>query len=251
MSKKFIGYIMAGENGLEETKQQMRKLESCGIDILEIGLPFSDPVGDGPVIQKAGEKALKNGINLDKVFQMLSEVRTEVTYEIVIMSYLNPIFAYGVDRASQKAKEVGVSGFIIPDLTNDPSHEIRQTAKNYGLYVVSFLALTSPEIRKETVAIEAEGFIYAVSLKGVTGASLTSKSELQDHLASIKKYASAPVYAGFGIRSKEDIEEILPYCDGVIIGTKLMENISEGKWEEIKELVNTCQEFSGLTNQIK
>ncbi|WP_411843604.1 tryptophan synthase subunit alpha [Salinicoccus sp. HZC-1] len=235
--KAFIAYIMAGDGGLSELKNQILTLEASGVSIVELGIPFSDPVADGPAIQAAGQRALRHGVTLEAVLEKLVEIKTEISIPVVIMSYANPILRLGPDKFAGLAHEAGVSGVIIPDVPLEQESEFGAPLAKYDIANIRFVTLTSSEERIREVTEEAEGFVYAVTVNGTTGVREGFDQSLYDHLERITKVSNAPVCAGFGISTRDQAEKVGASCDGVIVGSRIVNLLHEGKPEEIKEIV--------------
>ncbi|HZG70341.1 MAG TPA: tryptophan synthase subunit alpha, partial [Chondromyces sp.] len=216
--KSFVAYIMAGDGGLGSLKEKLLFLKSAGVTLVEIGIPFSDPVADGPVIQEAGKRALAEGTTLVNVLEELKKIKDEVDLPLVIMTYINPVFRYGVEAFARGCAEAGVSGVILPDVPYEEGGEVLPALNTYNIALIPLVTLTSPKERIERIVAEAEGFVYAVTVNGITGARNNFKSDLKEYLNQIKKISPVPVFAGFGISSKEQAEEIGGLCDGVIVG---------------------------------
>lgn len=224
--KAFVGFITAGDPTLETTKKTILKMQEAGCSLVEIGIPFSDPIAEGPVIQNANIRALKNNVTTDDVFQMVRELKEDITIPMVFMTYLNVLFRYGYDRFLKNASEAGICGVIIPDMPYEEKEELQSVAKNYGIEVVSLIAPTS-EDRIKTIAKDAEGFIYTVSSLGVTGIRSEIKTDLKSITNAIKEVTNIPVAIGFGINTPEQAREYASFADGVIVGSAIVKIIEE------------------------
>lgn len=224
--KAFIGFVTCGDPDLATSKEIMLSMAKGGCDLIEVGIPFSDPIAEGPVIQNANIRALKNNVTTDDVFALVKEVSSIVDIPIVYMTYLNVLFKYGYDRFLQKAKDSGVSGVIIPDLPYEEKAELQQVAKNYDIEVVSLIAPTS-EDRIKTIAKDAEGFVYTVSSLGVTGVRSEIKTDLESITKAIKEATDVPVAIGFGISTPEQAKKYSQIADGVIVGSAIVKIIAE------------------------
>jgi len=235
--KAFVSYIMAGDGGLNVLKDQLLYLQEAGVTAAEIGIPFSDPVADGPVIQEAGKRALAHGVTLKSVLEYLTVHKDSFTIPIILMTYLNPVFQYGAETFAEDSRKAGVSGVIIPDMPLEEEGEVSEALKQQDLALIRLVTLTSPEERVAKIAAGAEGFIYAVTVKGTTGVRASYQDDVASYLQHIKEKSPVPVLAGFGVSSKEQAEELGQYCDGVIVGSKIVELFHEGKKEEIKQLL--------------
>lgn len=235
--KLFIPYIMAGDGGLERLNDQITLLEEAGASAIELGIPFSDPVADGPTIQAAGLRALNNGTNVKKIFAKLSETAQSRTIPIVFMSYTNPIFKYGVEQFFADAEAAAVDGVIIPDLPMEEEALVQPAARKRGIALIQLAAMTSTEERIEKLAKRSEGFLYAVSVTGTTGARAKHADNVGSYLEKLKEISPVPVLAGFGVSNAESAQELGEHCDGVIVGSKIVSLLYEGETEAIKTLI--------------
>lgn len=236
-NKAFVSYIMAGDGGLEALKEQLLYLQEAGVTAAEIGIPFSDPVADGPVIQEAGKRALAHGVTLKNVLDYLTVHKDSFTIPIILMTYLNPVFQYGAEAFAEDSRKAGISGVIIPDMPLEEETEVADALKQNDLALIRLVTLTSPEERIAKIATGAEGFIYAVTVKGTTGVRTSYQDDVASYLQCIKEKSPVPVLAGFGVSSREQAEELGQHCDGVIVGSKIVQLFHEGKEEEIKQLL--------------
>ncbi|HDZ62568.1 MAG TPA: tryptophan synthase subunit alpha [Nitrospirae bacterium] len=226
--KAFIPYIMAGDPGLEDTAEFVSRLEKAGADIIELGVPFSDPLADGPTIQKASERALKKGATLRKVLSLVESIRKKTRIPLILMTYYNPVFKLGLEAFVKEAVRVGVDGVIVPDLIPDEAEDFIRISKEHGLDTIFLLAPTSTQERINKVARASSGFIYYVSITGITGSSILIDSDMKDTLSLIKKHTGKPVAIGFGISNAEEAEAVASLADGVIVGSAIVKLISEG-----------------------
>lgn len=230
--KAFIPFITAGDQGLDVTERYIRTMVDAGADLLEIGIPFSDPVAEGPVIQAASERALKAGTTTSKIFEMVARLRKgddqhkPVTIPLVFMTYINPIFVYGKERFFSQCQEVGIDGIIIPDMPFEEKGELSKEAKAHGVAIISLIAPTS-ENRIEMIAKEAEGFIYCVSSLGVTGVRSEIKTDISAIVEMIRKYTDIPVAIGFGISQPEQAEAMTKVADGAIVGSAIVKLVAQ------------------------
>lgn len=239
--KAFIPYVMGGDGGLDKLKEQIRFLDEAGASIVEIGIPFSDPVADGPTIQRAGKRALDSGTTLRGIFQALAEVRQEVTIPFVLMTYLNPILAFGKEQFIGSCLEAGVDGIIVPDLPYEEQNIIAPLLRDANIALIPLVTVTSPVERIEKITRESQGFVYAVTVAGVTGARQDFKKEIHSYLEKVKAHVHLPVVAGFGISTTEHIEEMIAVCDGVVVGSKVIELLEKGAQDEICELIGAVK----------
>ncbi len=242
--KAFVPYIMAGDGGLENLGERITFLERAGATAVEIGIPFSDPVADGPIIQEAGIRALKNNISLRDVIQAIRSIRPIIHIPIILMTYLNPVLAYGRDRCFEDCRNAGVDGFIIPDLPIEEEELLLEKADREGIELIPLVTLTSPVERIQEIAQRGKGFLYAVTVNGITGTRSEFHSQLGDYLQSIKEVSSIPVLAGFGISTPEQVRSISSYCDGVIVGSKIVQLFEQNKLEEIETLIGAVKKVN-------
>ena len=224
--KAFIPFITAGYPNINKTRDFIYKMVSAGADLIEIGIPFSDPVAEGPVIQESSQKALEAGTNLDNIFELVKNVRETVTIPLVFMTYLNPVFRYGYDNFFKQCSLVGIDGIIIPDLPFEEKNEVSNYAKKYDVKFISLIAPTSQK-RIEEIAKESEGFLYVVSSMGVTGIRNEIKTDLNSILSSVKKATNIPAAIGFGIHSPEQANKMAQIADGVIVGSAIIKIIKQ------------------------
>ena len=231
--KAFIGFVTAGDPDLNTSKEILLSMSKGGCDLIEVGIPFSDPIAEGPVIQDANIRALKNNVTTDDVFALTKSVSQEVDTPMVFMTYLNVLFKYGYDKFLQKAKDSGICGVIIPDLPYEEKDELQSVAKKYGIEVVSLVAPTS-EDRIKMIAADAEGFIYTVSSMGVTGVRSEIKTDLESITKAIKEVTDVPVAIGFGINTPKQAKKYSHIADGVIVGSAIVKLIAEHKTDAPK-----------------
>ena len=237
--KAFIPYIMAGDPTLQATAEKVLLFERCGADIVELGVPFTDPLADGPTIQRAAERALESGVTLTKVIGLVRELRRNTSIPLVLMTYYNPIFRYGIERFVKDARDAGVDGVIVPDLPPDEAGDLMHLAKTEGVATIFLLAPTSTEERIKKIAKASTGFIYYVSMTGITGSKLSVNDSLRESLAAVRRMTHKPVAVGFGISSPEEAKNISELADGVIVGSAIVRKLhesSEGLEEFISEL---------------
>lgn len=227
--KILIPYIMSGDPSLEDTKRFISELEEAGADMIELGVPFTDPLADGPVIQRAHERALKQGVTLKKVLALVEEIRQHSKIPLILMTYYNPVFKYGIEAFVKEAVRVGVNGVIVPDLIPDEADEFIRYAGQYGLDTIFLLAPTSTEERIKKVIKSSTGFIYYVSITGITGAKLLMDESMKDTLNLIKTLTKKPIAVGFGVSNPEEASVVAGLADGVIVGSAIVRLVSEGR----------------------
>lgn len=229
--KAFITYMTAGLPDLEGTKALIKAQEEAGTDVLEIGIPFSDPVADGPVIQEASYQSICRGTTLKKIFQMMEEVRKEgVEVPIIFMMYSNTIFRYGIEDFVKKCKETGVDGLIVPDLPFEEQGELQNALdREDGAILIQLVSPVSGK-RIPKILENARGFVYCVSSMGVTGQAASFHREILDYLQSVKDISKIPVMMGFGIRTPEDIAPMKHIIDGAIVGSYFIKLMEENQY---------------------
>lgn len=224
--RALIPYITAGDGGLETTRRAVLAMARAGADIVELGVPFSDPVADGPTIQAAASRALQGGIRTRDIFRAVSELRQETDTPIVLLVYYNCIFRFGEDAFVEQAAACGVDGLIVPDLPPEEGESLLRAGEEAGVDVVWLLAPTSTGERIRLVAQRARGFIYCVSLTGVTGAREHLAAGLADLVARIRPHTSVPLAVGFGISTSEQARAVASLADGVIVGSALINRMT-------------------------
>lgn len=220
--KALVAFITAGDPDLPATRRLFSVLEENGVDIIELGVPFSDPLADGPVIQGSALRALSGGVNLGKIIDLVADVREGSETPIVLMTSYNPVFVYGQDRFVDDALKAGVDGVIIPDLPPEEAGDFHAVADLRGLRMILLLAPTSTEERIKLVAGQSRGFIYYVSLTGTTGVQSTVAENLRTKVRAIKNIAKLPVLVGFGVSGPEQAREASALSDGVIVGSAIV-----------------------------
>jgi len=220
--KALIGYITGGHPTLVSMKTIVPLLERAGLDLLEIGVPFSDPIADGPTIQRSSQVALENGTTLAWILQTVRGLRRSVQLPMVLMSYSNPIFSMGVAKFFRAAAEAGVDGVIIPDLILEESSDFAQAARRSGVHLIFLVAPTTPPERIRKIAAATRGFLYAVSLTGVTGARTVLARDVAGFLKTVRRLSKKPVAVGFGLSTPMQVRAIAPFADGVIVGSALV-----------------------------
>ena len=233
--KAFVTYLMAGDPTIEKSAEYLLALQAGGADLIEIGIPFSDPIAEGEVIQRASQRALSAGATLDKIFAMLETLQGRLTVPAVFMTYLNPVFVYGYERFFSRCKQCGITGIIIPDLPYEEQAEVRLAAKPFGIATITLVAPTSEE-RIAKIANDAEGFIYLVSSMGVTGVRNTITTDVQAMTAKIKEHTQVPVAVGFGIATPAQAKQYSQLADGVIVGSAIVRQIEENTDDTAEKL---------------
>ena len=219
--KAFIPFITCGDPSLEVTEQLVYAMEEAGANLIELGIPFSDPTAEGPVIQAANTRALSGGVTTDKIFAMVEKIRKNTQIPMVFMAYANVVFSYGTERFIKKASELGMDGLILPDLPFEEKEEFHPICAGYGEDLISMVAPTS-EKRIAKIAGEAEGFLYVVSSLGVTGMRSEITTDLTSIVATIRENTRIPCAVGFGISTTQQAAAMAEYADGVIVGSAIV-----------------------------
>lgn len=228
--KAFIPFITCGDPDLETTAKAVREAVENGADLIELGIPFSDPTAEGPVIQGANIRALKGGINTDKIFDFVSELRKEISVPMVFMTYANVVFSYGAEKFISTCAEIGIDGLILPDIPFEEKEEFLPICHKYHVDLISLIAPTSAD-RIGMIAKEAEGFIYLVSSMGVTGVRNEIKTDLASIVKIIRKNTDIPCAIGFGISTPEQAQKMSSISDGVIVGSAIVRMLEKyGKY---------------------
>lgn len=236
-NKAFVAYIMAGDGGLDRLKEQVQYLQGAGVTAIEIGIPFSDPVADGPTIEAAGNRALKQGVTLQKVLEEIGSWTFDIKIPLLVMTYLNPVLKFGVGRFATECGKVGISGVIIPDLPYEHKQLVQPYMDKENIKLIQLVTLTTTDIRLDDILREAQGFVYAVTIKGITGSRDELSQDVKTFMQKIRKKSPVPVYAGFGISKSSHVELLRDDVDGFIVGSAIVEAFNAGKIEEIEPLI--------------
>lgn len=226
---RLIGYMMAGDPSFEVSLRRLKGLAASGVDILELGVPFSDPMADGPVIQAAGERALQNGMTVKEVLRLVREFRLKTDTPLLLMSYLNPLLHYGWERFVIEAAESGVDGLILPDLPWGESETLRKEAEKLvgdKLTFIPMVAQTSQEEDIRALQNEKDGFVYVLSRNGITGVEAEIPVQVREYIALLKEILVLPRCVGFGIQKREQVEMLSGICEGVIVGSALVDRFA-------------------------
>lgn len=242
--KAFIAFLTGGDPDYETSLKAIRAAVAGGADLIEIGIPFSDPIAEGVVIQEADLRALAGGMTTDKIFDLAADLRAESDVAICLMTYLNPVFHYGYEKFFTRCEEVGVDGVIIPDMPYEEKEEAASVARTHGVDVVSLIAPTS-ENRIRTIAGEAEGFLYVVSSMGVTGMRAEIKTDLESIMEVVRQVQKVPAAIGFGINTPEQAKKYAAISDGVIVGSaivKIVEKYGREAPEHVYEYVKKMKD---------
>jgi tryptophan synthase alpha chain len=223
----FIPFITAGDPSLETTYQLLIELTDAGASLIELGVPFSDPVADGPVIQRASERALRHGFGLEEILQLVSRLREKRDVPVVLFSYFNPLLQYGLERLSREAARAGVDGVLVTDLVPEEALEFSAKLRPHQLDMIFLVAPTSTDERLRLVAERATGFIYAVSRAGVTGARDEMTRDAETLVARVRGFSELPVAVGFGISTPEQVKDVWRYADAAVVGSAIVSEIEK------------------------
>lgn len=249
--KALIPYICGGDPDLKTTGELILELARSGADIVEVGIPFSDPLADGPVIQAAGQRALDNGTTLKGILEMLENLKNEVRIPLLLMGYYNSILQYGKEEFIRDARHAGISGVIIPDLPFDQDEDFYKTLKENNLAGILMVTPVTSDRRLQEIGKRSRGFTYCVSLLGITGDNKGPVSGLEKYLARVRSFVNTPLALGFGIDGPEKAARVVDYVDGVIIGSALVKIIEENgnNYEELfKQVRNFIESIKGVLN---
>ena len=224
--KAFIPFVTAGGPSLDVTRELILAMQEAGADLIEIGIPFSDPVAEGPVIQEADDRALSAGVTTDKIFDMLKRAKEKITVPMVFLTYVNPIFTYGKERFMKQCVESGIDGLIVPDMPYEEREELAPACEKYGVDIIPLIAPTSHE-RIKMIAKKAQGYIYCVSSLGVTGVRSEIKTDIGAMVKAVRETTDVPCAVGFGIATPEQAYKMAKVSDGAIVGSAIVKIIAK------------------------
>ena len=224
--KAFIAFVTCGDPDLETTAEIVRSMAESGADLIELGIPFSDPTAEGPVIQGANLRALSGGVTTDKIFDLVRTLRKDVSIPMVFMTYANVVFSYGVERFVKTCAEIGIDGIILPDVPYEEKEDFQPVCQKYGVDFISLVAPTS-ENRISMISSDAEGFLYVVSSLGVTGVRSEIKTDIASITELVHKNTKIPCAIGFGISTPEQAANMAKYADGVIVGSAIVKIVAQ------------------------
>lgn len=237
----FIPFITAGDPDLRTTAELIKMLARNGATIIELGVPFTDPMADGEVIQRASERALKNDFGIAEIFEVVREVRKTVETPIILFSYFNPLLQYGLEKLCADARKAGVDGFLVTDLVPEEAGEFSEIARRNQLDMIFLVAPTSGDERLEIISEQASGFIYAVSRAGVTGAQETINESAEKLVARVRGSSALPVAVGFGISTAEQIKEVWRFADAAVVGSAIVREIECNR--DAENLIERVSDF--------
>jgi tryptophan synthase alpha chain len=236
-----VAYVTCGDPNLAATREIILAAVRAGADVIELGVPFSDPVADGPVIQRASERALRNGTSLEDVLGLAREIRKESDAGLIVFSYLNPVLRFGLERFCAEAAKAGVDGALITDLTVEEADDYRRLMAVHDLDTVFLAAPTSPDKRLRAIADACRGFVYAVSRTGITGAQKELAGEAKDLVKRIRKFTKLPVAVGFGISNAEQFEQVGQFADAAVVGSAIVQAIERSPGTEAQAVADLVQ----------
>jgi tryptophan synthase alpha chain len=245
--KGFIPFITAGDPNLATTEKLLITLAQSGATLIELGVPYSDPMADGPVIQRASERALEHNVGLEEILDLVARTRKQIDTPIILFSYYNPLFQFGLKRLALAAQTAGVDGVLVTDLTPEESGEFESELRACELDMIFLVAPTSTDERLELIAERASGFIYAVSRAGVTGTRETVSAKAEKLVKRVRKFSELPVAVGFGISNAEQVADVHRYADAVVVGSAIVAEMERHR--DSPDLVKNISEFlAGLTD---
>ena len=244
-------FIMAGDPNISLTSQILLKLQERGADLIELGIPYSDPLADGPIIQFSASKALKSGATPRKVIKLLESLKGKLHIPIILFTYFNPILSFGFEKFCEMASKAGVSGFIIPDLPLEEANKFSKIVSKYSIDLILLVAPTTPFERMKSISNKTKGFTYLVSVTGVTGERNKMGNRVENLITKLKEISMNPVAVGFGISSPEHVKKVRKWCaDGVIIGSAFVKRISSCNEKDVVNQVGEfCQEMRRAADQ--
>ena len=245
-------FLMAGDPSLDITYNILLKLQEKGADFIELGIPYSDPLADGPIIQLSASRALKSGTSIAQVLKLLKTLKGKLNIPVILFTYFNPLLSFGFKRFCEIASDVGAAGIIIPDLPLEETTQFSQIANNFNLDLILLIAPTTPLERMKMISSRTRGFTYLVSVTGVTGERNNLENRVENLIGKLKEISSTPIAVGFGISTPEHIIKVRHWgADGVIIGSAFVKRISESKYSQIvNELGEFCSEMRSAADKI-
>ena len=246
-------FIMAGDPNIEITSEILLRLQENGADLIELGIPYSDPLADGPVIQASASRALKSGTNLRKVIKLLDSLKGKLNIPIILFSYLNPLLCFGFEKFCEMASNAGVSGLIVPDLPLEEAYKFSKIVSNHSMDLILLVAPTTPFERMKQISNHTKGFTYLVSVTGVTGERNKMENRVENLIAKLKDVNSNPIAVGFGISTPEHVNKVREWgADGVIIGSAFVKRISSSSEKDVVDHVGEfCKEMRLAADQKK
>lgn len=236
--KGFIPYIMGGDGGLHQLVSTIKYFEELDASAIEIGVPFSDPVADGPSIQEAGLRALKQGVTLPDILNELINTEENITIPMIVMTYANPVLRMGIEQFAAMCSEANISACIIPDVPLEEEQMFKEALSKFGIVLIRLVPLTADPTRMEALCDGAKGFIYAVTVNGTTGEQAQlNENAFKEQIQHLMHYADCPIYAGFGISSAKMANQLYDYCDGIIVGSKVVTSLYQGTHQALESFI--------------
>ncbi len=248
--KALIGFIVCGDPDIETSREIVLQLCKAGVDIIELGVPFSDPTADGPVIQRAARRALAHNVSLTSVLEFAGELRQKTETPIILFSYYNPLFKFGAEKLYYEAVNAGIDGLLVVDLPPEESRELTEKWNGNDLSFIRLIAPTTPEDRIRKIVNDASGFIYLISKTGITGSEGLDYEEISTMVGKIKKYSDLPVCVGFGVSTDQEVRKIASFSDGVIIGSAIIRTIEkylDNTDIMMEKLIRQIESYKGAT----
>lgn len=236
--KANVAYMVLGYPNLKITEEFLRHLDESSIDVLELGIPYSDPIADGEVIANAAKIALDQGISIHKIFELLAKVKTKKA--LVFMVYYNLIFSYGLENFVKKSKALGISALIVPELSYEESKTLYKECQKYDIALITLVSITTPKERVKELVKNAKGFIYLLASVGITGGQRVGNELLQEKIQEIQSFTKLPIYVGFGVKNNADVKSIRKIADGVIVGTNIVKLFASN---DIKQILKGVEEI--------
>lgn len=238
-NKTLITFITAGDPDIDSTYELVLTMEKAGADVVELGIPYSDPLADGPTIQASSARALKSGVKIPDIMNIVKKIRKKSNIPLVYLVYYNSIFKYGIEKFITESNNAGIDGFIVPDLPIEERKDIIEEADKYGIYLIPLIAPTSKE-RIKQITQYGKGFVYCVSTTGVTGVRQDIETNIKEYMEMVSQYTNLPRALGFGISGPDMADRFKHYCDGIIVGSAIVERVANAhnKIEMLSEVKN-------------
>lgn len=246
--KALITFLTVGDPDMAVSEKAIYTMQEEGVDLIELGVPFSDPAADGVTIQEADVRALSNGVDIYRVFELVEKIRDDIAVPMVFLLYYNVMVQYGLDEFFKRCQSAGIDGLIIPDLPYEESNEIKEYTEKYGVYQINLVSPTSRD-RIKQIAENSHGFLYCVSSLGVTGEKTSFQTNFDEFFSLVNKHTNVPACVGFGISNGQQVRELSSYCDGAIVGSAVVKAIASGKTEE-ESIANLREKIRDLKSGI-
>lgn len=238
--KGLVGYLTAGDPDMETSEKNIRTAIESGVDILELGIPFSDPTADGPTIQEASQRSLAAGTTVDKVLELVKRLRKDFDLPIVLFGYVNPLFRYGYEKIAADAADAGADGFLVVDLPFDQAHELKTHIEKYDLCLIPLIAPTTPKDRASEILKDASGFVYYIMVTGVTGARETLAKDITENINQLRECTDLPIAVGFGVSSGDQARQAGESADAVVVGSALIKAAHSGNLSSLVSEISSA-----------